>query len=532
MDLLFRVVLLVTLASSLSSSIVAQFSPGPLSKAHRRLEGLDHCTDCHTLGKGVSDSLCLDCHKPIQTSQASGFHSTVSDTSCTACHSDHHGLAFELIRWPAGDLNAFDHERSGYSLTGAHSKTECRTCHVESLVVEAEIRLADSVNLDRTFLGLATDCVACHTDVHGERLEDTCESCHTTEAWKPTEGFDHDVHYVLDGAHKPLTCDQCHAKDADDALERTFPELSTTCASCHETPHNPAIPETCETCHTTTAWHGHKPDDFDHDRTRFGLLGKHRSTSCESCHHERLEAAIRPPTECSGCHEDAHQGQFRVMGEPVPCETCHDESSFHLTLFGLTEHRETRYPLEGAHTAVPCVMCHDRSVRGPALQFRWQEPELYCATCHTSPHRDAYAERDTPNGCERCHAVEDWSAFSFDHDRTEFALTGLHHKVTCKQCHETGLVALGEPGAKECATCHEDPHVGQFARMGETNCERCHESVGWKRVTFNHQRDSQFSLEGAHENVACQACHPVTDMGGGSVVRYRPIEPTCETCHS
>ncbi|MBT7040509.1 MAG: hypothetical protein HN921_11775, partial [Bacteroidetes bacterium] len=70
-------------------------SPGELAEAHAHLEGTGNCTECHTMGKRVSNNKCLDCHKDInqRIEQKSGYHASKEVTSekCIKCHSDHHG---------------------------------------------------------------------------------------------------------------------------------------------------------------------------------------------------------------------------------------------------------------------------------------------------------------------------------------------------------------------------------------------------------------------------------------------------------
>src|SRR5690349_676609 len=43
----------------------AQISPGPLSKAHRTLDGATQCNSCHQFGASTPTFKCLDCHKEI-----------------------------------------------------------------------------------------------------------------------------------------------------------------------------------------------------------------------------------------------------------------------------------------------------------------------------------------------------------------------------------------------------------------------------------------------------------------------------------
>ena len=120
---------------------------------------------------------------------------------------------------------------------------------------------------------------------------------------------------------------------------------------------------------------------------------------------------------------------------------------------------------------------------------------------------------------------------SFDHDKTEFPLVGRHQTTTCKQCHERDLIVLGSAVSTRCSTCHDDIHVGQFAKSGGVDCARGHTSDQWKAKLFVHDRDSRFALDGAHEGVSCDQCHKQESGTGGTFVRYKPMEPQCATCH-
>lgn len=119
----------------------AQISPGDLTKAHAHLEGITNCTKCHVLGDKVSNEKCLDCHKEIKTrvDAKKGYHAStdVKGKDCFTCHSDHHGRSFEIIRF---DTEAFNHELTGYKMTGAHKKLDCIACHKSELIGDAEIK--------------------------------------------------------------------------------------------------------------------------------------------------------------------------------------------------------------------------------------------------------------------------------------------------------------------------------------------------------------------------------------------------------
>ena len=159
-----------TIATAVVASVLATapanaqlISPGKLAEPHAELEGIRNCTKCHQLGRrGVSRDLCLDCHTPLEArlSRAEGFHATLAEPDCASCHKDHFGEEFELVKL---DTLAFDHERTGHPLEGAHTDTGCRTCHTPSGIADPEVRRVKSERgaLERTFLGLATGCAAC-----------------------------------------------------------------------------------------------------------------------------------------------------------------------------------------------------------------------------------------------------------------------------------------------------------------------------------------------------------------------------------
>lgn len=109
--------------------------------------------------------------------------------------------------------------------------------------------------------------------------------------------------------------------------------------------------------------------------------------------------------------------------------------------------------------------------------------------------------------------------------------------MACGSCHP--VVDRGSPKQrvrfqgtpKACASCHGDPHEGQFARASPPlQCAQCHSVLGWSRVSFNHDR-ARFKLEGAHRTTPCGACHKTEVRAGKRVVRFKPLPVTCEGCH-
>jgi len=222
----------------------AQLSPGPLSRAHAKLEGAANCLQCHETGKGVSPARCLDCHTALRAriQSGKGLHARADHRQCQTCHIEHHGREFELVFWGKSGRASFDHAKAGFTLAGAHARLQCQQCHRPGLVRDHEALRRGGANPQRTFLGLGTACLNCHRDEHrGQLAGRACVSCHDQAAWKPARGFDHQkTAFPLTGEHQQVACASCHPKkaapqqgDDDSAFLQLRGIAHSTCASCH-----------------------------------------------------------------------------------------------------------------------------------------------------------------------------------------------------------------------------------------------------------------------------------------------------------
>ena len=131
-------------------------------------------------------------------------HAAPVDTQCGACHV------------PAGWTDVrFNHDRTGFPLTGAHSTTACKACH--------------ATDFEKP---IPATCNGCHRDVHGADLGARCEGCHDTASW--ASRFDADAHrrtgFPLLGGHAALPCTECHAE----AVGRRFSRPALECPACHQ----------------------------------------------------------------------------------------------------------------------------------------------------------------------------------------------------------------------------------------------------------------------------------------------------------
>ncbi len=138
--------------------------------------------------------------------------------------------------------------------------------------------------------------------------------------------------------------------------------------------------------------------------------------------------------------------------------------------------------------------------------------------------------------CASCHDVTAWKSVAFNHDSTRYPLRGAHANLACDKCHTAAVAGLparfvGLGLTCSASGCHRDPHGGQFAdRPRGSTCTTCHTEAAWATLVFDHQRDTDYPLDGAHRNLKCVACHK--PAGDPPVVRYRPLPHRCEDCHS
>ena len=457
-------------------------SPGELSDAHQRVAGsafISDCNKCH-LHKDVP-AACLRCHAEIkeELAQSKGFHSQLlsgKKTECAHCHSEHNGKQFNLVNstsWGGKDpAKTFKHTFTNFRLTGKHDAVACGDCHVKNAKI---FSLAEFSKYPRksTYLGLSQECVSCHKDPHaGGKITD-CEKCHTQAAWKPAPGFDHDKFYPLRDGHAAVSCSKCHtaAPGATVTSVNFGPVKGKSCRDCHATPHKTDWKLACGACHTDRA-------------VPWGLASK-RLTSAQ-----------------------------------------HDAAGFRL---------------QNPHAKVSCAKCHD-----PALPYAKRyvsllvpgRPRLQnsCESCHKDPHAGQFLAKHPR--CLDCHSDKSFkpSRFGVKEHAPIYPLLGGHARASCASCHvrDPKLSTVRFSGSpRDCASCHKDPHVGQFrGASGVTRCEACHEDVSsWRTVVFDHDR-ARFKLDAAHKGVACKECHPTVQLPGGRrIVQYKPVRSACSDCH-
>lgn len=520
---------LILMLIASSYSLLAQISPGELTKAHAELEGLSNCTKCHVLGEKVTNQKCLDCHKEITSlvKASRGYHSSsdVKGKDCFKCHSEHHGRNFQIVKF---DEKNFGHAKAGYELKGAHAEAKCEDCHASKNISNEILRLRK-----KTFLGLEQNCASCHEDFHQKTLGEDCGSCHLTIDFNEAEKFEHNnARYRLTGAHQNVDCNSCHKTEQKNGKKfKLFRGVKyAACVDCHKDAHNGKFGNDCAKCHSTSSFKQINEKGFDHSKTNFALIGLHKKVECKECHKDTSTKKLKYE-KCNDCHKDYHLGEFDIGLKKRDCVLCHDEYGFAPSSYSIEKHQTTKFPLSGAHFAVPCRECH---FSNEEEEHKFKFEKLECIVCHENIHREELRKdflKD--NGCEECHSTESWKAISFNHEKTKYQLIGKHRIISCSDCHlskEQPKKHLFMSVMKECSDCHLDIHNKQFIVEGKTECKQCHDSNSWFIEKFNHD-SARFKLEGTHLKVDCVKCHRQEIINTKPIVIYKFEDISCKSCH-
>ena len=172
--------------------------------------------------------------------------------------------------------------------------------------------------------------------------------------------------------------------------------------------------------------------------------------------------------ECFACHADdfnnATNPNHQASGFPTTCDDCHSTSSWTPANFD-----HNFYPISSQHINVNCNECHSE----PSYQ-----PQ--CLSCHLDDFNEGHDPGD-PTDCWACHSTSNWDS-NFNHNNTNFPLTGAHIGLPCLNCHENGY--QGTP--TECFACHQTNYNNTTnpdheALMLPTTCETCHSTnPGWQ----------------------------------------------------
>lgn len=468
------------------------------------------CTECHSNPSNYQLFSCTDCHEHNQADmddEHEGVGGYVySSQACYECH-------------PTGSAEGgFNHNLTNFPLSGGHLSASCLQCHADGYQGTSTLcfdcHAADyqqSANPNHVAAGIDNDCATCHTAAPG---------------WKPATFDVHSQYYPLTGAHAGIAndCFTCHGG--------SYTNTPGTCSGCHSQDYNQStnpdhlaagIDDECAACHTTAP--GWKPATFAIHNQYYPLNGAHAgiATDCFACHGGSY---TNTPSTCFGCHSQEYnqttnpphaEAQFSTE-----CATCHTESAWIPATF---EHDAAYFPIySGAHESTwqTCNECHTSP--GNYMLFS-------CIDCHEHNQADMDDEHQGVGGyqynsqaCFDCHPTGD-AAGGFNHNFTNFPLTGAHITTLCADCHQNGYIGT----TTVCYECHTadfntSANPGHLALGLPQECADCHTTnPGWQPATFDIHNE-YYQLNGAHAALAndCFVCH----QGN-----YVTTPATCFGCH-
>jgi hypothetical protein len=482
---------------------------------------------------------------------------------------------------------AFDHSKTGFTLTGSHILARCSSCHV-----------------DGVFKGTPRDCASCH--VAGNRMGaaskntmhiptfDKCDKCHQTNAWTPAKKFDHlgvapgscqTCHNGTRTTGKPSghiattdSCDSCHKTvdwkklGAGGLLPANHLPTSQACSLCHNQAsfipgvmNHTGIVTGCKSCHNGQSFTGVSP-------LKMPLTHLPSSMPCETCHSASKTSAggfagtlmnhAGIVTGCASCHNGQN---FFGVGIPVnksaapgghtvtslDCSACHPLT----TTFSMAS--LTVVPVGHLPTTQACSICHGAGF-GPGSGVMTHTGILTgCASCHNGQVFTGVAPKSKPVNhlpsslpCETCHSKSNFTTFS----GTLMVHTGI--LSGCTNCHNGQVFAGVAPIAKpsnhlptgmSCETCHSTSKTTAGGFGGTTmnhtgifsGCATCHgfQNVG---IAFYGVTPKPQTISATHTSAGmtpCESCHTSTSSftvatGGSKPSNHLPTTAACSLCHN
>jgi hypothetical protein len=349
---------------------------------------------------------------------------------------------------------------------------------------------------------------------HGSGFKVSCKTCHSPKGWqldKTIYSFDHNnTKMPLIGQHSVVDCRQCH-------ITLIFKDAKTECNQCHNDIHQSTVGPDCQRCHTPASWLVNNINEI-HQRSRFPLLGAHRTADCIQCHKsENLTRYDVNGVNCIDCHRDKYLATTSPnhvqSGISQDCTPCHPMNSFQWTGTGFNH---SFFPLTQGHSTVKCADCHTNG------SYTNANPD--CNSCH----QNDFLATTNPNhslskistACKDCHSLSPgWKPTSFNH--SGYPLTLGHAVPTCADCHKGNYTST----STDCYSCHLLDYTSStnpnHVTVGfQTTCATCHTTnPGWKPATFNH---TTFPLTLGHATPTCADCHKGN---------YTATSKDCYSCH-
>jgi len=450
--------------------------------------------------------------------------------------------AASLVVAPGHAQNAstsqFDHNPTGFPLTGTHVFVPCESCHINA-----------------RYKTTPRACFGCHNGMTAPGAASVlshpvttnyCEGCHQTTTWRDYRFIDHvqalgpcaNCHNNKIAAGKtpnhPITnaaCNTCHfntvtfkggilpanppqapaatatkSGTTTPAAAATAPTRAATAPAATAasptatmaTPAAPAAPAAPPAAGLSNLPSTQPPSGAFNVATKPSHTGF--LSGCARCHNGIAATGKRSNhvitnAACETCHKSTVTfagARMNHTGLVANCASCH------------TGAIATGKPARHITTNAPCETCHKSTVTFAGVRMNHTGLIANCARCHTGAIATGKPARHiaTNAPCETCHK----STMTFAGARVDHAsLTG-----TCASCHN-GTTAQGRPPR----------HV-----ITTAPCDTCHRTRFWTPVTYRHTSPAYVNHGPA---VSCSSCH----VGNTQTVAWKfpAFKPNCAGCH-
>jgi hypothetical protein len=383
--------------------------------------------------------------------------------------------AFLLIVAPGYSQNAstsrFDHDPTGFPLTGTHISVPCAACHINA-----------------RFKTTPRACFGCHNGMTAPGAASVlshpittnyCEGCHQTTTWRDYRFIDH--------VQALGPCANCHNNKIATGKPPKHPITTAACNTCHfntvtfkggiipaATPQAPAAAPTATAPAAATPPRAATP------------AAAPATTATSAAPAGALNASTKPNHAgltggCATCHNGAAATGKKPnhVVTTAPCETCHKSTATfagaRMNHAGLVANCArchagsiaTGKPPKHIATSAPCETCHKSTMTFAGARVDHASLTAPCVGCHNGTVAEGRPARHvmTASPCDTCHRTMFWTPVTFRHTSPAYVNHG--RGVDCSNCHvgNAQTAAWKFPAFKpNCAGCHVDkyrptPHV-------------------------------------------------------------------------
>jgi hypothetical protein len=315
------------------------------------------------------------------------------------------GWLFAVL--PAHAQNAvssnFDHDATGFPLTGTHRSVPCASCHI-----------------NERYKNTPTRCFGCHNAINFPGLGSVfshpattnyCEGCHQTTTWRDYRFIDHT-------------------------------QALGPCASCHngkfaagKTPNHIVTSQPCDRCHLNTVT----------------FKGAIVPPAVPSIAAPSPAPSSAPSSSAPGSSAPAKPGlaggRMDHSNIIANCAACHNGA------------RAAGKPARHVASNAPCESCHKSTVTFAGARLDHASITAACISCHNGTVADGKPAQHmlTTLSCDSCHRTRFWTPVNYRHTSPLFVNHGPG--IDCRSCHAANAqtVLWKFPAFKpSCAGCHAD----------------------------------------------------------------------------